>query len=48
MRKQHSLLLYLKELKDNNSSMDAFVQLLKFENLPEIMPDLPAALLYQS
>lgn len=48
MKKKHSLVLYLKELKDNYSSMDALVQLLKFENLPEIMPDLPAALLYHS
>lgn len=48
MKKQHSLLLYSKELKDNYNSMDALVQLLIFESLPEIMPDLLAALLYQS
>lgn len=48
MKKQHALLLSLMELKDNYSSVDALVQLLKFESLSEIMPDLLAALLYQS
>lgn len=48
MKKQHSLLLYLKEWKDNYSSMDALVKLLKFVSLPEIMLDLLSDLLYQS
>jgi len=43
MKKQHSLLLYLRELNDKYSSVDALVQCLKFECLPVIMPDLLAA-----